>query len=309
MALSLFEAAKLHNNDTFRQGVIETLGLEGSIMGAIPFLNIQGGAYKYNTESVLPGVSYRGFNEAYDESTGQISQETENLYVFGGNIDVDRAIVKTNGEEVRDVQEDQQLKAMALSFNRTFIKGDNDQNPRELNGLQKRIVGNQLIPAGATSGGDALSLNVLDEAIDAVDNPTNLAMNKAMRRRLTAAARNPDIGGYITYDKDEFGRKVMMYADLPILIVDQDENGDQVLPFTEANPGGGAAASTSIYVMSIGDGALTGIQNGDVEATDLGLLDTGDKFRTNVEHLHGIALMKPKCAARIHGIKNAAIVA
>ena len=62
--------------------------------------------------------------------------------------------------------------------------------------------------AGSTANGAALSLSALDEAIDQTLNPTHLIMNKAMRRRLTVAARDTSIGGFISYQKDAFGRQI-----------------------------------------------------------------------------------------------------
>src|SRR6185503_20552734 len=121
--------------------------------------------------------------------------------------------------------------------------------PREFDGLQARLTGTQLISAGATAGGAALSLTKLDEVIDAVDGATHLIMNRTMRRRLSAAARTTTVGGFITWEKDEFGRQMMVYNDLPILITDQDNAGAEILAFDEAAASGGATA-TSIYVVS-----------------------------------------------------------
>lgn len=308
MALTLLEAAKHHSGDTYRQGVIETIGYEGTVLGSLPFINIAGGAYTYLQEQALGGIDYRGFNESYDEDTGIVSEAVEKIQPFGGNIDVDRAIVKTNGMDVRDSYEQMKLKAMGLKFNRLFIKGDTDSDPRGINGLQKRIVNGQIIEAGATAGGDPLSLAKLDEVIDACQGANALLMNKAMRRRLTAASRTTGVGGFITYEQDEFGRKVTMYGDLPILLIDEDETGAQILPFTEVSGNGGAAQCTSIYAVAFGEDGVAGIQNGDPEVTDMGLLDSASAYRTNVEWLNGMGIMRPKAASRLRGITNAAAV-
>jgi hypothetical protein len=308
-ALTLFEAAKLHSGDVFRQGVIETIGTYGSVVSVIPFLDINGAAYSYNQEEALPGVAFRGVNESFTPNTGVVNPQTETLKIFGGQIDVDKFIVATQGEDQRDMQERMKMKAMALDWGKTFIKGDSASNPREFDGLQVRLTGSQLIDAGSTSGGDALSLLKLDELIDAVDDPTHLFMNRTMKRLLSASTRNTAVSGYITHTVDEFGRRVMMYNDLPIVVVDEDASRNQILPFTEANPGGGAAASTSIYCASIGDGQLMGIQNGTMDASDLGLLDAGNVYRTDVEWYNGIVLLGDKSAARLQGIKNAAVTA
>ena len=308
MALTLLEAAKHHSGDVYRQAVLETIGYEGTVLGMLPFINISGGAYTYLQEQSLGGIEYRGFNETYSESTGILSEDVEKLQPFGGNIDVDRAIVKTNGADIRNTYEQMKMKAMSLKFNRLFVKGDKDTDSKGINGLQKRIVGGQVVPAGGTSGGDALSLSKLDELIDACQGCNALLMNKTMRRRLTAAARTTGVGGFITYDQDEFGRKVTMYGDTPIMLIDEDETGAQILAFDEAASGGGAAASTSIYAVAFGEDGVTGIQNGDPEVMDMGLLDSAGAYRTNIEWLNGIGVMRPKAAARLTGIKNAAVV-
>lgn len=309
MALTLLEAAKHHSGDVYRQAVLETIGFNGTVLGALPFINIAGGAYTYLQEQSLGGIEYRGFNAEYSEDTGILSEAVEKLQPFGGNIDVDRAIVKTNGMDIRNTYEQMKMKSLALSFNRLFIKGDTDSDPAGINGLQKRIVGSQIVEAGATSGGDALSLNVLDELIDSCQGCNALLMNQALRRRLTAASRTTGVGGFITYDQDEFGRKVTMYGDVQILLIDEDETGAQILKFDEAASGGGAAVSSSIYAVAFGEDGVAGIQNGDAEVMDLGLLDSGSKYRTNIEWLNAIGIMRPKAASRLRGITNAAVVA
>lgn len=309
MALTLVEAAKLHSGDVVRSAIIELYARSSDILRTLPFDTIPGNALKYNREETLPGVGFRGVNEAFGESTGILNPQTEPLVIAGGDLDVDRFIIETMGEDQRAVQEGMKMKALALRWTRAFIKGDSTTEPREFDGLQSRIVGSQLIDAGSASGGDALSLQKLDELIDQVDDPSHLVMNKAMRRRLTAAARNTSVGGFITWEVDEFGRKIAYYNELPILILEDDNEGAAILPFTEANPGGGTAASTSIYCTSFGEGSLVGIQNNDAEARDMGELQEKPAYRTRVEWYCGIACFKGKAAARLRGIKNAAVVA
>lgn len=309
MALTLIEAAKRNSGDVQRAAVIETYARTSDILRVLPFENINGNALKYNQEQALPGIGFRGVNEGYSESTGILNPVTEPLVIAGGDLDVDKFILKTMGGDQRTAQEMMKVKALAHRWTNAFIKGDSTGSSKEFDGLQARIQGSQLIAAGSTSGGDALSLTKLDEAIDAVDNPTHLLMSRAMRRRLTAAARNGSVGGYITYTRDEFGRQVAMYNDLPILIADNTGDAFATLAFNEANPGGGSNVGTSIYVLSMGDSMLSGIQNGDPMVTDLGELEAKPVLRTRVEWYAGIAVFHPRAAARLYGIKDAAIVA
>lgn len=308
MALTLLEAAKAYSGDVVRQAVIELYAESNDILAAMPFENISGNALKYNREESLPGVGFRGVNEAYTEGAGVLNPQTESLVIAGGDLDVDKFIIDTQGEGVRSMHEAMQIKALANRLALAFIKGDTSTNPRELAGLQSRVTGDQLMSAGTTSGGAALSLGKLDELIDAVDNPTHLIMNKSMRRKLSTAARTPAVGGYITYEQDAFGRRQMYYGDLPILIADKDNEGNDILPYNEASSSGGAT-STSIYAVSFTDDGVVGLQNGDIQARDLGELDEKPVFRTRVEWYPGLAIFKGRAVARMRHIGDLAIVA
>jgi hypothetical protein len=309
MALTLIEAAKLYSGDVVRSAVIELYAQNSDILRMLPFENIQGNVLKYNQEETLPGIAFRGVNEAYTESTGVLNPVTEPLVIAGGDLDVDRFILETMGQDQRSIQEAMKIKALALAWTRTFIKGDSSSDPREFDGLQVRLTGTQLISAGSSADGDPLSLAKLDELIDAVQSPTALIMNKTMRRRLTAAARTYTIGGFISFGLDEFGRTVTRYNDLPILIADEDNTGSQILPFNEAADTPGGSSSTSIYCVSFGEGMLMGIQSGPIDARDLGELQTKPAYRTRVEWYSGMAIFHSKAAARLYGISNAPVTA
>lgn len=308
MALTLIEAAKLESGDVIRQAIIELYAGSSDILMALPFSNISGNAMKYNRESALPSVGFRGVNESYTASTGVLNPITEALVIAGGDLDVDKFIIDTMGGNQRSVHEAMKIRALALAWTSKFIKGDTASDPREFDGLQTRITGNQLIAAGSTANGTALSLSVLDQAIDQTDNPTHLIMSKAMARKFSAAARTPSVSGYITYAPDALGRRAMMYNDLPILTVDLDGTGSAILPFTEAATSGTATA-TSIYCVSFGDGALVGLQNGGMDVRDLGELQTAPVLRTRVEWYNGLACFNGRSATRIYSIADAAITA
>jgi hypothetical protein len=308
MALTLLEAAKQNSGDVYKSGVIELYAGSSSILMVLPFPDIAGNALKYNRESSLPGIGFRGVNESYTPSTGVLNPLTESLVIAGGDLDVDAFILKTMGMEQRSVQESMKIRALSLAWTRKFIKGDSASEPREFDGLQVRVTGSQLISAGSTANGAALSLAKLDEAIDQVLNPTHLIMSKAMARKFSAAARSTSVGGYITYTPDQLGRRILNYNDLPILTVDRDDAGNEILPFTEA-AASGTATATSIYVVSIGADALTGIQNGTIDVRDLGELQTSPLYRTRIEWYNGLAIFNGRAVCRLRHIGDLAIVA
>lgn len=308
MPLTLIEAAKLNPGNVIQNAIIELYAGSSSVLNILPFQNIAGNALKYNREGSLPGVGFRGVNEAYTPSTGILNPMTEALVIAGGDLDVDKFIVQTMGAGQRAVHEAMKVRALALSWTRSFFKGDTDADPREFDGLQKRVVGAQKIAAGSTANGTALSLAKLDEAIDQTLNPTHLFMSKAMKRKFSAAIRATSVSGNIVNTVDALGKPVMQYNGLPIETVDLDNAGAAILPFTEAATSGTATA-TSLYVVSVTPEGLQGIQNGIIDVRDLGELQSQPQFRTRVEWFNGIMIQNGRAVTRLWSIADSAIVA
>jgi hypothetical protein len=311
MALTLAEASKLaiNNGDVFLAGVMQAFAGSDQLVAAIPWMDINGSAIKFNKELTLPDTAFRAVGAGYVESTGTVDQKVEALYIAGGDVDVDKSIIDMQGPNARTTNEGSKIKALALNIAKVFLKGDHTSNPLEFDGIQNKVAAGQHVHAGATGGGDALSLILLDECIDRVVDPNALIMNKGMRRRFTQASKSTALGGNIVITKDDFGRQVTSYNGLPILAVGKDGANAEILPFTEADYGAGADACTSIYPVSFRDDGLTGIQNGTLNARDLGELETKPSFRTRIEWYVGLALLSDLAAARISGIKDVAITA
>lgn len=309
MALTLLEASKaMLSTEPLRASLIETFARETDLLRVLPFDDIPGNSHRFNQEGALPGIATRGVNEAYSESTGIINPQVESLAIIGGDLDVDRFLVRTGGPNVRENQEAMKLKALGHSFSHLCVKGDSTSAPKDFDGLQRRLTGTQLIAAGSTANGTPLSLAKLDETIERVPGATHLLMSRAMRRRLNTAARATGVSGTINYEKDEFGRMVMFYNDLPILIADGVRDVNASLAFNEAATSG-TATGTSIYVLRIGEGAVQGIQNGAPMVDDLGHQDSKPVLRTRFEWYASLSIQDPYAAARLWSIADAAVTA
>jgi hypothetical protein len=310
MPMTLIEAAKVA--PSMEQSIIiEEYAAQSDILRVLPFENHNGTGIHYNREDVLPGIGFRGINEGYTEGVGILNPQSEAFKIAGGDLDVDKFILDTQGENVRSVHELQKVKALSLMWTRNFIKGNSQTDPRTFDGLQVRLTGTQVVDNNVAGG--PLSLNKLDEAIDLVDQPTHLVMSRSTRRRLSAAIR-ANLGGFIVYNPDEFGKQVMYYNDLPILICDYDNFGNQILDFTEASGNGASINCTSLYVISAMPMKLVGIQGQadgqyGITTRNLGELETKPVLRTRVEWYCALACYHGRAAARLRGITDAPAVA
>lgn len=306
---TILEYAKTNPGTVLRDGVIKQFAERSPILAALPIMDINGNAYGYNLEGSLPGIAWRGINEAYSESVGAINPQAESLKILGGDADTDVQLVKQfgNGRRAQDVN--MKIKAASHSFGAAFIEGDQSTNPREVDGLRRRLTGSQVIDAGTTAGGDPLSLTKLDTLISLVDDPTHIIAPKSLRLRFGPAARNSAVGGQINFEKDDFGKPITFYNGLPVIVPYESNQGTDFMAFDEPAPVGGQLQTNSIYVVSMGGEGLHGIQNAPIEVRDLGEVDDAPVYRVRIEWAVGIVLLSAYGAARLRGITNAALVA
>lgn len=292
------------------KAVVEIFAETSDILRAFPWTTIPGGAYRYILENSLPGIAYRGVNESFTPDTSVENPMVESLFTAGGEADVDNFLLRIHGEGRRAREESRKIKQMARAVTNIILGGDNTVQPREFDGLKRRLTGTQVIANSAASGGGALSLSKLDEAIQQVNEPTHIICNKKFRDvHFKALMRNQTLMGNVNLFKDDLGREVMRYGNLPFLIGYETGPDTQILPFNEVGSGGGAAQTTSIYVVSLKPGHIMGIQSGPIMTKDLGELETKPARRTRVEWDNGMVIEHPWAACRLTSITDAAIVA
>ena len=311
MALTLAEAALLSEND-LQRGVIETFVQSSPVLDRLPLMPIEGNAYAYNEEAVLPGVAFRSVNEAYVESTGTVNQKTETLAILGGDADVDRFIVQTRGNlnDQRAVQTSMKVKAAAYKYQDTFFNGDVAVDTKSFDGLKKRLIGSQVLVAATNGIGPVAAghgfFDALDELIAAVAGGADaLYANAAVISKIWSSARR--LGGAEFMNEELTGKRVRTYNGIPLLDPGATAAGVTILPQTETE-GTAAGTVSSIYAVKFGqdegDQAVTGLTNGGVQVYDLGEIDAKPAYRTRIEFYCGLAVFG-KGAARLTGVLNA----
>ncbi|ALE91826.1 hypothetical protein AOC05_04975 [Arthrobacter alpinus] len=319
MAITLVEAAKLSQN-TLARGVMETFVQASPILDRIPFMTIEGNAFAYNEEATLPGIAFRGVNEAYVESTGTFNQKSESLVILGGDADVDKFIVQTRGNlnDQRAEQTALKVKAASYKFQDTFFNGDVSVDTKSFDGLKKRLTGAQVISAGTNGipvlgngGTDTHSfMDKLDELIASVPglDASNGAIyaNAAIIGKLRSAGRR--VGGVEIVREDLTGKRIVTWNGVPLLDAGANLAGTSVIPQTETQ-GTASGTASSIYAVrfggSEGDQAVTGLTNGGVQVYDLGELQEKPAYRTRIEFYTGLGVFGGKAAARLTGVLNA----
>jgi len=300
MALNLSEAKK-HASNPQELAIVSELAA-GPLLSVLPFRNIEGNGLFWKREESLGDVGFRNYNANYAEAYAEVSQQSESLRLFGGDIKIDRAILDLEGAESRAYQVQAKTRAMRLAWESLFINGDSNQSPSEFDGLASRLPAadyasnSQVIRNGSSA--TALDLNALDEAIDAVDaqgGTKYLVMSKSARRHLTKQART---SAQIDIARNEFGYQQMVYAGLPVIELDRDH---QNAPILDSSP-----SDQSIYVVTFGNDLLTGIQNGGIQVRDLGESTASPQIVIRVEWYCGLAMINGRSAARLTNVNATA---
>jgi hypothetical protein len=298
--LTIVEWAKL-NPTPLASGVVEIFAAENPVLAMLPFINIAGNAYRYNVETALPGIAFRDFNEGYVESTGVVNPLTEKLTIVGGDSDFDVAQIAmgTGDNNTRAVHDAMKAKSLTLEWLRTFFHGDTADNAKAFDGLRKRLTGDQVLVAGAN--GNAITLAMLDELCDAVTGtPSAIFAPKAVIRQYRALLR---ASGGTTPEHvmvPNFGRSVISHNGVPLMPIEEDTLGNEILKADETQ--GTSNNTASLYAVKFGPDALHGIQTQPMEVRDLGELDSKPAVRTRIEWYSGIVAKHPRCAARLKGV-------
>jgi hypothetical protein len=305
-------AKSIDVNDPTR-AFVENMIEESDVMRAIPILPAERGKRAYMDIGSLPGVGFRGFNEAGEQALGTFNLREEDTYFIDDYIFADRAMIDRLGPEGKYKQE--KLKSIALGqfFSQNAIKSDHSANPRTPDGIQVRcldtsVTGNLIVNNGASTGG-ALALSNMDKLYWLVNKPTHWIVPRGLMPQFDAAARNNTlVNQTINYAEDDFGRRIIKFKGLPILYGYEPDDSPDLLPFTEVAAGGGAAVTSSIYCVSFRPGGFYAI-----EQTPLSVMAEGPTVgqpfdSTHIKWDYGFAREHPKAIARLSSIQNATII-
>jgi hypothetical protein len=193
------------------------------------------------------------------------------------------------------------IRRSGLFFDNEVINGQGFTNPKAIAGLKYRLQGNQLITAAAN--GAALTLAMLDDALDAVWGPSKekvIVCNRNVRRQIKKLII-AEAGGATVADVNS---ATPSYEGAPIEEIDEGGDPDvAVLPFSETT--GSNDETSSLYVIRPGDTtdreSLQGLIMGEM-VNRTGGTDMGTYINDVVESYLGIGLFHPRAAARIQGI-------
>ena len=321
MAITLAEA-KVGMADKVDQNVVDTFRRSSLLLDNLVFDNAispgTGGStltYGYIQLLTPSTAAVRKINEEYTAGEAKRTEKTAKAVVMGGKFSIDRVLIGTAGAvDELAFQSEQKIKATANYFNNLTINGNvaasGEGVVNTFDGLDKLLTGAETEITSAVdvstsekmdAGYNAL-LDEVDAFLSALDGkPSMLLMNEKMLTKMRSAARR---AGYYSKTRDEFGRTVEAYNDIPMYDLGKYYNGSEtvdIIPVT--------AGATDIYAVSIGLDGFHGISptgNKIINSFMPDLNAPGAVKDGEVELVAGVVLKNSNKAGVLRGVKVSA---
>ena len=317
--------AKVGMADKVDQKVVDTFRRSSLLLDKLVFDNAispgTGGStltYGYIQLKTPSTAAVRQINSEYTAGEAKREEKTTKAVVMGGKFQIDRVLIGTAGAvDELAFQTEQKVKATANYFNNLVINGNKSNSGtgvlNTFDGLDKLLTGTETeITSAVDVSTEALMNANYNALLDEVDGflstldgkPSMLLMNNKMLAKMRSAARR---AGYYSKTRDEFGRQVETYNDIPMYDMGKYYNGTNtvdIIPETAATQS--AEGKTDIYAVTIGLDGFHGVSPTGSKVINSYMPDLskpGAVKDGEVELVAGVALKNTNKAGVLRGIK------
>ena len=317
--------AKVGMADKVDQKVVDTFRRSSLLLDKLVFDNAispgTGGStltYGYIQLKTPSTAAVRQINSEYTAGEAKREEKTTKAVVMGGKFQIDRVLIGTAGAvDELAFQTEQKVKATANYFNNLVINGNKASSGtgvlNTFDGLDKLLTGTETeITSAVDVSTEALMDSNYNALLDEVDGflsaldgkPSMLLMNNKMLSKMRSAARR---AGYYSKTRDEFGRQVETYNDIPMYDMGKYYNGTNtvdIIPETAATQS--AEGKTDIYAVTIGLDGFHGVSPTGSKVINSYMPDLskpGAVKDGEVELVAGVALKNTNKAGVLRGIK------
>ena len=319
------QEAKVGMADKVDQKVVDTFRRSSLLLDKLVFDNAispgTGGStltYGYIQLKTPSTAAVRQINSEYTAGEAKREEKTTKAVVMGGKFQIDRVLIGTAGAvDELAFQTEQKVKATANYFNNLVINGNKSNSGtgvlNTFDGLDKLLTGTETeITSTVDVSTEALMNSNYNALLDEVDGflsaldgkPSMLLMNNKMLSKMRSAARR---AGYYSKTRDEFGRQVETYNDIPMYDMGKYYNGTNtvdIIPETAASTS--AEGKTDIYAVTIGLDGFHGVSPTGSKVINSYMPDLskpGAVKDGEVELVAGVALKNTNKAGVLRGIK------
>lgn len=326
MAVTLLQAARDQRMGMSQKegALIQLFDYVSPIINTAPAVPIDDFFDEYEQVQTMPTVGWRGFNEAFAESSGTTVMRREFTKIIGGEVKIDVEFLNgPKGARTKRVQTELKVLAAKNELERAIFEGSESNSIKEMVGLRDRIDSTQLILMG--SGGATMTLAKLRDLRDAVPFSTTLKpgykrgegirvvmyMNGFLRNKMDDLINASTGSRQIITTKNEFGDTVDMWQGAEIVVPRKSGESitstGQLLWFDE-DPGDGTADCASIYIVVWGEDHTRLIyrrpsnEGKMLRVFEVPQMESEPRYMMRFSGMFGFQAQHPLCIARLYGI-------
>ena len=282
---------------------------EDPIFANLGFINEPTPVYTYSQVVKSATAGMRGLNEQILGEPGRESDSYETFKLMSDLMQTDWQVAAL--DPTRKAREElRKIRAFKDLWIRQFFNGSTSLNSREYDGLRARVEKMPRQWLQNAPGGAPLSMRKWKQAINRTKSPTASLVSADLHDWISEAAQTGILKGSVMFGQDEFGKETLRYGGIPILRIERDETDREMLPATEGSFDGTTIDNTSIYVVSMRDGGLQGVNFQGPKGYGFNVVEQGQigiYDQTLVEYRTGIVIEDKRSVTRLDGIKLAPI--
>jgi hypothetical protein len=333
MAVTLNDVLK-GQKDPFAVGFIKNLLRQSDLLKIIPLQTVDSLEVEGARWQTLPSTGTRKVGGTYTEASGATETVKETLFIYGGDITIDRVLSKVKSKFQDELTNQVAMKSQSLSsvINDYFINGDHSVAAYGdgFEGLKKRIsnlparmtidLGSDSLKVLASTANENTFVDAVHEAIKKVgggqnqnlkggfkgaifcNETTYLGMGKVLRRL-----------GLLNQNTDSFDRVFDSFQGFALIDVGfKNDQSTEIITDTE-DPGDAGNDASSLYVVRFGeDDGLHMIQLAGTSPAPYDPVKAGEggasgpAFMRRIDWAIGLRAFGSYYAARVNGFKMAA---
>lgn len=328
-ALTLADYA-LQSNDPQIQSIVFSLHRTGSVLQDIPMitdptLRMRGLRLRNGN---IAATNWRAINEEPTVAKSTPEQFSESAYIASNNFDVDVKLLLDKNQifDPRSGQFQMWLEGWVYDINDKWINnshvtGDDDapvglrtrlDNPTDW-GVESAL---KIDASGVDLTEGAMTATTANNFVDDVQSIFDemgvpegdgcvIYLNELMARRFARAVRLMGAAAGWSTREDAFARKVRMFNNAIVRVIGRKADGTtQIITNTETAAGAdGSSTFSSLYVVRYGETHAMGWQMAPLVLNEIGLLNSGTQWRTNVDYAWGTTFSNTRSMARLFNIK------
>jgi len=301
-AITLLEASKQLDNPRKRAALqlYADTYQPTRVMGFVPAE--PGGVLSWTVESTLGTAGGRAIGSDFTADNGTFKPQKAIAAIYGGKVQVDRAIRTTNPTIVPSLKANK-VRGFARQWVKDMFEG---QGGSSLRGISHWIT-NDYTGQAIDAAGAVITMALMEQLYDkmnVIPGQTYFYMTQTPFLALNALSRTNGTGQQnIVYAQNQFGSRVPFYNNVEIVVL-KDAVGADILSTVETSAGAHTGGIlTSVYGVTYGDDTFTGFQASEMVFIDFANDTNFENF--TMEHIAGVGPKVPRCIARLYDVKNA----